>query len=122
METGQGLSFLKSMGIPVGSGEIFARETAVTVPAASKFALGPVSWERAGRSLTFGVTVPRSAPVTIEVFDVSGRRWCSQVIEGLKAGESEVRVHVPAAFSSGVFFARAAQGSEAQTRRFVIIQ
>jgi hypothetical protein len=117
-----GATYAYRLGIPMNGGEIFAGETEVTVPAASEFALGPVSWERAGRSLTLGVTLPRAAPVTIEVFDVSGRRWCSQVVEGLKAGTNEVRVGVPAAFSSGVFFARATQGAVAQARRFVIIQ
>jgi hypothetical protein len=117
-----GATYAYRLGISMNGGEIFAGETEVTVPAASQFALGSVSWERSGRSLTLGVTLPRAAPVTIEVFDVSGRRWLSQVIEGLGAGTHEVRVGVPTALPSGVFFARASQDRASEPRRFVIVQ
>jgi hypothetical protein len=115
-----GVTYGYRLRVPVPAGEVYAGETEVTVPAATELALGAPSWDRTASRLGFALTLPRAGTASIEIFDVSGRRWTTRRLEGLAAGSHEVGVDIPLGLASGVYFARLTHASAAVTRSFVL--
>jgi hypothetical protein len=69
-------------------------------------------------ALVFDITLPRSEPARLDVFDVQGRRVASQVLE--HPAPVQQRILVPArGLAAGVFWVRLAQGREQVTAKVV---
>ncbi len=66
------------------------------------------------------VTLAGSAPATLEVYDVSGRRVASGALADAGAGERIVPL--PGAWRAGVYFARLSQGGRVALRRAVLLR
>lgn len=94
------------------------------VPAAqlTPFTLGAIAVGASGRDLTVSLTLPRSAPATLELYDVNGRRLLIARLDALPAGEHTVRLASPRALHSGVFFVRLRQAERHCSRRFVTLE
>ena len=65
--------------------------------------------------------MPRETHVTIEMFEVSGRRVRTIVDENQAPGWYDVSLS-PSGLSSGVYFYRMRAGSFTATRRMVVVQ
>ena len=79
------------------------------VPVAAELALTGIVWDRQARSVNVSLTLPRAAVAALEIYDLSGRRWAAQRLEGLKAGAHRVEIGAKVLLPPGVYFARLRQ-------------
>jgi hypothetical protein len=116
-----GATYAYRLGFQGDAGMLFAGETEVRIPGfASSLALLGVRDEAGGVAVSF--TLPAAADAAVAIFDLGGRRWAERRLEGLKAGEHEVRVAGPRALAPGVYFARLVQQGASASRRFVVVK
>ena len=82
----------------------------------------PIRSGAGGSEARLDVTVRETQPVTVALYDASGRR-VRVLRDGALAGQRTEAVHVAAAgLSSGVYFVRVRGDSFTETRRLVIVQ
>ena len=75
---------------------------------------------RAGRPISFSLDLPRAARVSLEAFDVSGRRVAFEPPRSLSAGRASVKWD-PALPGPGLYFLRvSAEGREARAKAAVV--
>jgi FG-GAP-like repeat/IPT/TIG domain/FG-GAP repeat len=117
-----GVTYDYRLGVPAPAGEVFVGETRVTVPAAApaSLSMARVAWD--GVALTVSLSLPRSVSAQLELFDINGRRLADERLEGLAAGDHELRVRPDQPLRPGVFFARLTQDHERVGRRVVVVQ
>jgi phosphodiesterase/alkaline phosphatase D-like protein len=70
---------------------------------------------------TINYALPEQSQVTLEVYDVLGRRVATLVNREKEAGEYSVRLDA-ADLSSGNYFYRMRAGDFTQTRRLVVVR
>jgi hypothetical protein len=113
----------------VGSerGETFGGETLVQVPTTTDvgpgltgFALGRVAPNPATVRMAVSFTLPSSEPATLELLDVSGRRWLDREVGSLGAGAHRVELSTGGRVPPGLYFLRLAQGGRVASSRVAI--
>lgn len=114
----------------VGSerGETFGGQTLVQVPTTLGVGPSPVAGlalERiapnpAVEHMAVSFTLASAAPATLELMDVSGRRWSSQDVGSLGAGAHRVEFSSLDRMPAGLYFVRLAQGERVATSRVAI--
>lgn len=113
----------------VGSerGETFGGETLVQVPTTTDvepgltgFALSRVAPNPATDRMAVSFTLPSSEPATLELLDVSGRRWLGQDVGPLGAGAHRVELRTAGRVPPGLYFLRLAQGGRVAASRVAI--
>jgi len=98
-------------------------DTWVLVPAAAGQLALARAWPnpaRAGVSVPF--VLPASAPVTLEPFDIAGRRVWSQRYDGPVPGPHSVALDAPRGRRSGVYLLRLTQAGRSRSTRIVWVR
>jgi hypothetical protein len=93
--------------------------TEVEVPVVAALAL-----ERAvarDGALTVSLALPAAAPATLELYDVSGRRWASRRLAPAAPGALEVELRGAQPLRAGVYFIRLRQDAQSASLRTVIV-
>jgi hypothetical protein len=91
-------------------------------PTASRdFAFEPVYPNPAREAATFRFSLPHAAPVTLEVYDVLGRRVALLVDDELAAGAHEARWRAAAA-APGVYVVRLRAGERVEAQRITVVR
>lgn len=113
----------------VGSerGETFGGEALVQVPLTTgvepgftDFAIGRVAPNPATVRMAVSFTLPSSEPATLELLDVSGRRWLDREVGSLGAGAHRVELSTAGRVPPGLYFLRLAQGGRVASSRVAI--
>ena len=117
-----GTTYDYRLGIPASTGEVFVGETRVAVPAAAPavLSMARVTWD--GMALAVSLSLPRSGPAQLELFDINGRRLAEERFEGLGAGDHDLSIRPAQPLRPGVFFARLTQDHDRVGRRLVVVQ
>jgi hypothetical protein len=77
----------------------------------------PVTREAAVR-----LALPSSAPATLALLDVAGRRVLTRALEHPAAGPAEVRLAAPGALRAGVYWLKLTQAGCSASRRLVVVR
>jgi hypothetical protein len=103
---------------------VIATVTGVGTPALTSLQVGPNAPNPFSVSTRFSVGLPEAASVSIEVFDVAGRRVAWHRATPLGAGWSTVKFNgrddSGRLLPNGVYFWRATAGSETRVRKIVV--
>lgn len=86
------------------------------------FALEPAYPNPFNTSTTFAYSLPEDAEVTLEIFDILGRRVASVVDEHQSAGTYEVRFEPPAGLAAGMLISRLRAGSLSAVTRLTHVR
>jgi len=109
------------LGVVRNGGERFFGETHVDVPLRSTLDLAGVLPNPSDGPLSVTFSLPGSAPATLELFDVTGRRLAERAVGGLGAGTHQLRLDSdgvrPAA---GLYLVRLRQSGKQRLARVVI--
>jgi len=109
------------LGVVRHGGERFFGETHVDVPLRSTFDLAGVEPNPSDGPLSVRFSLPGSAPATLELFDVTGRRLAERSVGGLGTGTHQLRLDSdrvrPAA---GLYLVRLRQAGRERIARVVI--
>jgi PKD repeat protein len=116
--TGAAAGGTRIVAVSEGSAEVEGR---LGIAGASEFSLAqnrpnPVT---GGTSISFAL--PEADHVTLEVYDVTGRRVLTLVDETMPAGAHSVDV-APRALTPGMYFYRLAAGGESAQRKMVVLE
>ncbi len=117
-----GAQYAYRLGIMLASGEVFVGETSVSVPGNTALAMSAVRWDAGSRGVLVSLALPRAGAATFEIYDLGGRRFVREALEGLSAGTHDVRIAGARSLKPGMYFARLSQGTERVTGRFVVVQ
>ncbi len=117
-----GASYSYRLGITLASGEVFVGETLVAVPGHSALAMSAVRWDAGTRGVLVSLALPRAGEASFEIYDLGGRRFVRETLDGLSAGTHDVRIAGASALKPGMYFARLSQGPDKVTGRFVVVQ
>jgi len=72
--------------------------------------------------LRVAFSLPSSAPATLELFDLDGRRIVAQDASALGAGRHELILDGGRSISSGIYFVRLQQGSRTASERVAVVR
>jgi hypothetical protein len=75
-----------------------------------------------GGPIMVSFTLPGSAPATLEVLDLAGRRLASRAVGGLGPGTHELRLSEAESFPGGVYLMRLRQGAKEVVSRAVVVR
>ncbi|MCP4231783.1 MAG: T9SS type A sorting domain-containing protein [bacterium] len=89
--------------------------------APTAFALKPVYPNPAGGAATFAFTLPEASEVTLDVYDVKGRKVMTVLDESRDRGEYEVTADV-GALSSGIYIYRLSAGNDSAAKKMIVIR
>ncbi|NOT32692.1 MAG: T9SS type A sorting domain-containing protein [Candidatus Eisenbacteria bacterium] len=84
--------------------------------------LDPVAPHQGASSLEVRFTLPGSAPVSLEMFDITGRRIQERWAPRGASGEQAMEFSLDRSLRSGVYWLRLRQGAAVATRRFTIVR
>jgi len=93
----------------------------VDVPLDAEFALGLISPNPSPRGFHVSYTLPNSAPATLELVDVTGRRVASLNVGGNGAGTHEADLGSAGEIKPGVYWVRLNQAGRSISHRVVEI-
>ena len=111
VRAGQRLAY--RLGMMDGDTEVFGDETWVTVPNARLAIIGIAPNPAVvDRGLRVRLSLPRNAPTSIQVLDISGRIVASQNMRTAGAGVHEIKVEWERRPPPGVYWIRLTQGQE----------
>jgi hypothetical protein len=118
-EVAAGVRYGYRLGVREATGEVFRGEVWIEVPEWLAFALEGLSPNPARTDLTVSFTLASPERATLEMFDVSGRRWLTRDLAGLGPGRHTVRVsnELP---PSGVYLLRLSQAGRSVRARAVV--
>jgi hypothetical protein len=104
------------------SGEEFAGETWVDVPAAYALSLGGLRPNPATREVVVAFTLPREAPAMLHLVDLAGRIVASREVGSLGPGRHTVELGKGGRIAAGVYFLRLTQGRQSLTARACVVR
>jgi hypothetical protein len=86
----------------------------------TRFALGPATPNPSRGQARFHLALPKTARVTLSVYDVSGRQVGDEVSQQLDAGEHELFWRAPRA-QTGIYFMRLATDGLLMAKRTIVL-
>lgn len=110
------------LGVVTAGREEFMGEVWVEVPQRLGLALAGLRPNPATREATVSFTLPRRAPATLELLDVSGRRVLARDVGGLGPGSHMVSLDRGRRPPAGLYFVRLTQDGRTVTARGVIVR
>ncbi len=100
----------------------YGATTAVDPQQAAAFALEGLAPNPASRELNVVFALPSSAPATLEMVDVGGRRVAGREVGSLGAGRHVVKLGNAHAVPAGVYWIRLTQGGQTLTTKAAVIR
>jgi hypothetical protein len=99
-------------------------EAVVSVPGGGPLALAlePVRNPTQGGALTVRFTLPSTAPASLELLDVAGRRVATQEVGSLGAGQYTLELGEGRVLAPGLYLVRLRQGADARVTRVTVLQ
>ncbi len=109
--------------LAIGSGASTWRtpEHWVSVPAGAVFALGGLIPNPGTAGAVIAFALPSSAPATLELFDLQGRRVAARRIDAPDAGRHELALASVGRLAPGVYLLRLAQAGRVGTTRVCVL-
>jgi hypothetical protein len=106
-------------------GETFGGQTLVQVPTVlgvdpgrgSEFALTKVAPNPAVDRMSVTFALPSSAPASLELVDVAGRRWLNREVGSLGAGSHQIELATVGQIPAGLYFVRLSQAGHVASSR-----
>jgi hypothetical protein len=109
------------LGVTRNGAERFFGETHVDVPLRSTFDLTGVLPNPSDGPVSVTFSLPGSAPATLELFDVAGRRLAERAVGGLGAGTHQLRLDTDRVrLAAGLYLVRLRQSGRERVARAVI--
>ena len=65
-------------------------------------------------------SLPMTAPATLDLFDVMGRRMMKRAVGGMGPGEHQVRLAEPGQLTPGVYWLRLALGKRVRSEKLIV--
>ncbi|MFN8587856.1 MAG: T9SS type A sorting domain-containing protein [Candidatus Eisenbacteria bacterium] len=96
-------------------------QVAVDVTEAARFAVDAIAPNPATRGFVVRFTLASTAPATLDVLDVTGRRVVTRELAGLSAGTHDVDLRGER-FAPGAYFVRVQQAGHLATRRVSVVR
>ena len=115
---GRSFEYALSIG---GADQPLVGQVWVDVPLDAEFALGLISPNPSPRGFHVSYTLPNSAPATLELVDVTGRRVASLNVGGNGAGTHEADLGSAGEIKPGVYWVRLNQAGRSISHRVVEI-
>jgi hypothetical protein len=109
------------LGIAQSGREVAAGETWVTVPAGAQFALHGARPNPTTGPLAISFSLANSAPATLELIDLNGRRVFERSVGSLGAGYHVVPVDGGAKLPAGMYLVRLSQGPRTVTAKVSVV-
>lgn len=123
----QGGEYSYMMVVGSERGETFGGETLVQVPITTAvepdratFAIGRVAPNPAFDRMRVTFTLPSAEPATLELLDVTGRRWLAREVGSLGAGIHSLELATAGQVPPGLYFLRLAQGARVASSRVAV--
>ncbi|MCB9357007.1 MAG: T9SS type A sorting domain-containing protein [Calditrichaeota bacterium] len=88
----------------------------------SAFSVSPAYPNPFNPSVTIPFTLGKTADVTLELFDITGRRVATLLSGKLEAGEHSFHYDAPATLSAGVYLLRAQSGESSVTQKLLLLK
>jgi hypothetical protein len=111
------------LGVPVGASEATVGEVWLDIPRAAALALHGARPNPSGGDAAVSFSLEGSAPATLELLDLSGRRLWMREVGGLGRGLHVTPLGVEAeGLPAGVYVLRLAQGGRAASGKLVILR
>jgi hypothetical protein len=108
------------LGIERAGAQQWLEPVWLEIPRATTFALRGARPNPAAKNLVVAFALPVTAPATLDIVDLGGRRVTSRRLDALDPGEHVVDLGPVAGMSPGVYWLRLTQEGRALTRRFVV--
>jgi len=121
-EVEAGSSYGYRLGIVEDGAELFLGETWVEVPGRFAFALEGARPNPACAGLSVAFTLASTAPATLDVVDLGGRRIISRAVGSLGAGRHLVRLDEGSAVAPGLYLVRLTQGGQSLIRKACVVR
>jgi hypothetical protein len=115
-----GARYAYKLGYRDSASESFTPETWVTLPYEFRLALGGLRPNPASSELNVAFTLGQSAPASLEVLDLGGRRIVSRDVGGMGPGRHVLRLWETRALSPGVYWIRLQQAGQSAVTKGVI--
>src|SRR5262249_52740422 len=115
-----GESYAYLFGYRSGTSESFTADTWVDVPAAIVLALDGLRPNPPQGQLVAAFSLPSSAPATLELLDLSGRRVLAREVGSLGEGSHLLELGQTALTPPGIYWLRLRQAGETRSARAVI--
>jgi hypothetical protein len=109
------------LGIVAGGQEVYAGEVRVDVGAATQFALRGMYPNPSSRGMVISFTLANSAPASLDVVDVTGRRVATREVGSMGAGAHQVDL-TSQKLAPGVYWIRLRQGDRMFTTKAVVLK
>jgi len=116
-----GMRYAYRLRLGDGMGATYSDVVEVEIPGIA-LAIRRISPNPASEEATVRLAVPTTAPVHLELFDVSGRRAHEQVVVITAPGEISARVAAPRRLHPGVYLLRVRQEHRTATTRLAIVR
>ena len=114
-----GMRYGYRLAVSVAGREVHVGETEVTLPLV-ELAVRALRRAAEGRA-ALTLSLVGGAEANVEIYDVQGRLWGSQRIEGRTSGRREVTIAGRLRLGAGVYFVRLTQGGRTTNRRFALL-
>jgi len=117
-----GRSYEYALGMMENGREAFYGQVWVDVPLAAELPLGRIAPNPSRGRFTVSLSLAASAPATLEVVDVSGRRVLAREVGSLGPGAHEIDLGRDRALETGVYWVRLTQAGRTFSRKAVVVK
>ncbi|MBI1797970.1 MAG: T9SS type A sorting domain-containing protein [Candidatus Eisenbacteria bacterium] len=108
------------LGLPSGTGEIFAGDVRVDVSAASRLSLAGASPNPSVSGMRLTFTLPSAAAARIEIVDATGRRVLTRDVSAMGPGRHVLDL-TRERFKPGIYWARLVQGDRMSSAKIAVL-
>ena len=117
-----GVTYRYRLAVATASGVRYTEETQIVVPVRAELALEGVSPNPTVSKLSIDFVLADTAPATLELVDLSGRRVLSRTLGSLDPGRHHAQLGDVRLLPAGMYFVRLRQGTRERTARIAIVK
>jgi hypothetical protein len=111
------------LGLTLAGREVLAGQTWVDVPVTAEFAMGRVFPSPAKSGFSVSFSLPSSAPATLEVIDLAGRRVISRQVGTMGAGRHTLSLGTDSGrLPTGIYAVRLSQAGKVASSKVTVIR
>ena len=117
-----GLRYAYRLGYADASGEAFSTEVWLDIPAGFQLALEGLRPNPAVGELVASFSLPSSAAATLELLDITGRRWLAREVGSLGAGSHLLRLSDGVRVPAGMYWLKLTQNSRSLLAKALVVR
>ena len=117
-----GLRYAYRLGYADAGGEAFSAEVWLDIPAGFQLALQGLRPNPAVGELVASFSLPSSAAATLELLDITGRRWLAREVGSLGAGSHLLRLSDGVRVPAGMYWLKLTQNSRSLLAKALVVR